>query len=926
MLRAESLRIEYFRNPIGLGTRRPRFSWRLSSDLGNTLQAGYRLQVSTDDRFAEPLHWDSGMTASDQSVHVRCAGPALDECTRYFVRVQVRDNHGRTSDWSEVAFFETGILETARWKAEFIAAERPRETATGDGAAGAAGATGASAGSDSGATTGDGWISPGAVLFRKAFAAGGAVASARVYATSLGVYELSLNGVRVGDAFLTPGWTNYHKRLQVQAYDVTDLLREGENVVGAHVASGWYLSELAGWKKRKIQYGDRLAALVQLEIRYTDGRLETIGTDGSWTCHASPVTLSEIYHGETYDARLEQPGWDTPGFGGAGAAGTAGAAATAGAAGAASAAGGWRPVEIVDYPKTNLVAQENEPVRAHETLKPMALFRTPAGETVLDMGQNMVGVMAVTASGKAGDRVVLKHFEVLDAQGNVYLENLRAARQTLTYTLRGHGTERYHARFTFMGFRYVQVCEFPEEPRLEDFEGIVLHSAMEPTGHFECSDPMVNQLQHNILWGLKGNFVDVPTDCPQRDERLGWTGDAQVFIREASFLMQSGPFYTKWLRDLRSEQLPGGGIPFVIPDVLQDEKDSSSGWGDAAAVCPWTVYLCQGDRSLLEEQFGSMKAWVGYIRSQARDGLLWDSGFHFGDWLALDSHAGDYTGATDKSLIATAFYAHSTNLVAKAARVLGYEEEERFHRNLHDAIVEAFRREFYTPSGRLAVSTQTAHVLALAFGLAREEDRERTLQGLVRLVEKKDWHLDTGFLGTPYLCHVLSQGGRSDVAYRLLLQTDYPSWLYPITKGATTIWEHWDGIAPDGSFWSARMNSFNHYAYGAVGDWMVQSIAGLDTAEEPAGYKRLRLRPTPGGGLRHARATLDTLYGRVECGWAVEWDSIRYTVEIPPNTTAQLTLPAPAGAAGDGAQAMSEQVLELGSGRHEFVVPGAPNA
>lgn len=845
MLSAINLKCEYLSNPIGIGELKPRFSWIVKSEKSNTNQASYRLQVSEEDSSFNKTVWDSGVIASDQSIQLVYQGPSLTSRTRYYFRVKITDNKGNESPWSEVSFFETGLLQTSQWKAEFIASPDAFDT-------------GASA-----------------AAFRKTFVSDGSISSARIYATGLGLYELTLNGLRVGDALLTPGWTSYKNRLQYQTYDVTGLLIPGKNAIGALLGNGWFKGSLS-WENKQNIYGDKAALLVQLHITYEDGSEQIILSDKSWKTGRSPIVMSELYAGETYDARLEIPGWDLAEFDDL----------------------SWSGACEVQWDKNTLTAQGNVPVRKINELKPISIFKTPNGETVLDMGQNMVGWVRFRVSGEAGSRVVLKHAEILDSEGNFYTENLRSAKQTIEYILKGDGAECFEPHFTFQGFRYVKIDEYPGVPDISDFTGIVIHSDMEQTGDFSCSNELVNQLQHNILWGLKGNFVDVPTDCPQRDERLGWTGDAQAFSRTACHIMNTAPFFNKWLGDLAADQLENGGVPFVIPHMLDENSHSSSGWGDAAVICTWNIYLCYGDVRILEKQYDSMKKWIEYIRAHSEDGLIWNSGFHFGDWLSLDSKEGSYIGATSKDLIATAFYAYSTELFAKSAGILysktggeEYKNHAAQYAKLFKDIVSAFRKEFYTPSGRLAVPTQTGHVLALMFNLVDEKDKTRTVNDLVNLIEESKWHLTTGFLGTPYLCHVLSSNGRADVAYKLLMQTDYPSWLYPVTKGATTIWEHWDGLKPDGSFWSADMNSFNHYAYGAIGEWLYRVVAGIDIDENEPGYKHIFFRPVPGGGLTNASSSINSMYGRVSSSWQLTDEKITVKVEIPCNTTAELTLP-----------------------------------
>lgn len=839
-LEVVSLRCEYKENPIGIDVLEPRLSWKILADARSVMQTAYQVQVSKDDSAFAGTVWDTGKVDSDQSVHIEYRGPALQSRSRYYYRVRIWDNKGNTSDWSETAFWEMGILGRNEWVARWITP-------------------------DFGSGMPESEASP---MLRKTFGVHNRVKAARIYATSLGLYELYLNGSRVGDCLLTPGWTSYNKRLQYQTYDVTSMLKDGVNAVGVLLGKGWYMGNLA-WEKRFNLYGDKEAALIQIHIAYEDGKEEIISTDTSWKASTGPIRMSEIYHGETYDARLEKAGWNMADYEDA----------------------DWSGVKVLEHSLEILVAQENVPVKKIEEIKPVNIICTPSGDTVIDMGQNMVGRMRFSVQGEAGTEVVLQHAEVLDREGNFYTDNLRKAKQAIRYILKGAGRESFEPHFTFQGFRYVKVKGYPGELSLDDFTGVVIHSDMEPTGSFKCSDDLVNQLQHNILWGQKGNFVDVPTDCPQRDERLGWTGDAQVFARTACFNMNAAPFFTKWLKDLEADQLENGGVPFVIPHVLGEKEHSSAAWGDAAVICPWTVYLCYGDKRILEKQYGSMKAWVEYIRSQGTDEYLWNTGFHFGDWLGLDAKEDSYIGATAKDFIATAFYAYSTALLKQTAEILGRKEDAKIYGELYAKILEAFRKEFVTPAGRLAVPTQTAYVLALMFDLLEEKDRERAVKTLAEYLEENKDHLTTGFVGTPYLCLVLSQNGLTGKAYKLLLQKDYPSWLYQITKGATTIWEHWDGIKEDGSFWSADMNSFNHYAYGSIGDWLYRVVAGIDTAIEKPGYKHIHIKPQPGQEISFAEAALQSMYGEIRSAWERKGGRMKIAVTIPPNTKATAVLP-----------------------------------
>jgi len=885
-MQATQLTTEYLDNPLGLDTARPRLSWRLGSSERGARQTAYQVLAASDAarlRAGTGDLWDSGRVGSDQSVLVDYAGAALTSGQRVHWQMRVWDAHGQATDWSAPAWWEMGLLQASDWQTAWIAP---------------------------GATPSGPAPSP---LLRGTFDVDGTVVSARAYVTALGLYELELNGRRVGDWLFTPGWTSYNKRVQYQSYDITPLLRPGRNAAGAVLGDGWFRGRM-GWfaDKDRHVYGGQVALRAQIVITYTDGRVQVAGTGADWHTATGPILRSEIYDGENYDARLERPGWSTAAYDDA----------------------GWKPVAVLGDERRNIVAQVGVPVRRINELKPIGVIRTPAGETVLDFGQNMVGWVRMRVSGEAGTTVTLRHAEVLDADGNFYVANLRTARQTDTYTLKGGDEEVFEPRFTFHGFRYVAVEGYPGEVTPEALTGIVIHSDMTPTGEFECSNPLLNQLRHNIVWGQKGNFVDVPTDCPQRDERLGWTGDAQAFARTAAFNYRVAGFMTKWLRDVAADQWANGAVPHVVPDVLR--QAGSTGWGDAATIVPWVVYQCYGDKRVLEEQFESMKAWVGYGLAQAGDDLIWDGGFHYGDWLAVKGQDANIPNpVTNISLISTAFLAHSTRLTAQAARVLGKLDDAARYDQLFADIKAAFNREFVTPNGRIGPDTQTAYVLALQFDLLPDGLRAEAARRLAEDVRRRDNHLTTGFLGASHLPYALSENGYLDEAYALLHQETYPSWLYPVTKGATTIWERWDGLQPDGKFQDVGMNSFNHYAYGAIGDWLYRVVAGINSAEP--GYKRTIIRPRPGGKLTHARAAHETLYGRVESGWARGDGGLKVNVTIPPNTEAEVHLPAASAAAvteggkalgeAEGVsgvrQAEGEVVVTVGAGVYRFSIAPA---
>lgn len=839
MLNVKKVRCEYKKNPIGIDIIRPRISWQVYTEVSGIVQTSYRIQVSKDDDSFNNIVWDTGIVDSDQSIHIEYAGNSLKSRNRYYYRIQICDNKGNNSGWSEICFWEMGLLNIREWVANWISPDINEEYLAKEECS----------------------------LLRNEIKVNAKVKSARIYATALGLYELYINGRRADGNLFAPGWTSYNKRLQYQTYDVTDLLTHGSNAIGAVLANGWYKGSLV-WEGNKNLFGEKRGLLLQLNISYEDGRQDVLISNDNWKISTGPILMSEIYHGETYDATLEKEGWNTADFDDS----------------------EWKNAKCIPHTKEILVAQENVPVRVIEEIRPIEIITTPKGERVIDFGQNMVGWVQFKVQGAGSTIVTLKHAEVLDKEGNFYTDNLRSAKQTIRYILKGEGVEVYEPHFTFQGFRYIMIDGYPGEIKLENFIGKVIHSVMEQTGEFNCSNELINKLQHNILWGQKGNFLDVPTDCPQRDERLGWTGDSQMFIRTACFNMNVAPFFSKWLKDLYADQSKDKGIPFVIPHVLDDKSYSSSAWGDAATICPWTIYLCYGDKRILEEQYESMKMWVEYIREQGENEYLWNTGFHFGDWLGLDSKPDSYVGATPKDFIATAFYAYSTEILASTAKIINKLSDFKEYDELYNNIIKNFRKEFVAPNGRLVAQTQTAHVLALMFHLVEECDKKTTADALVKLLEESNYHLTTGFVGTPYLCHVLSENGYTDIAYKLLMQTDYPSWLYQITKGATTIWEHWDGIKEDGSFWSADMNSFNHYAYGAIGDWLYRVVCGIDTSTKSPGYKHINICPKPGLGLDFAEAALQTMYGEIKSKWHKKEGKMEINVAIPANTTATIML------------------------------------
>ncbi|MFV2046126.1 family 78 glycoside hydrolase catalytic domain [Metabacillus sp. YM-086] len=861
MLKISHLTCEYQPFLLGTDITKPRFSWMIESDKRNTTQASFQIKVAYDEQFTR-IVWDSNEVNSDQSTHIQYEGEPLTSFTRYFYKVRISDNYGRSTDWSTTNWFETAFLKDASWKAKWISPKNQE-------------------------------VEEDVFALRNTFFLEQDISSARVYVTSLGLYQLNMNGNQIGDALLTPGWTSYHHRLQYQTYDVTDHLVKGNNALGILLSDGWYKG--MGFDK-PYYYGENLSALLELHVVYQDGKKEIFTTNEEWKSGKSAFVSSSIYNGETYDARLEN-NWSESAFDDS----------------------SWETVECPLKPSADLVAQENEPVRVTDTIKPIQYIVTPNGEKVLDMGQNMVGRMKMRVTAPKGTKITLKHAEVLDKEGNFYTENLRTAKQEVIYITKGDGEEIYAPTFTFQGFRYVKVEGYPtEDLPLDSFEGQVLHSDMERTGEFITDNELINQLHSNVIWGQRGNFVDVPTDCPQRNERLGWTGDAQVFIGTALYNYQGASFFKKWLLDLKADQKPDGQVPFVIPDIIPGDQ-VASGWNDAATIIPWTLYQVYGDKQILETQYESMKAWVEKVRSLATNETVWEAKIQFGDWLALDGDPHSPVGATPIPLIATAYHAYSTHILAKAASVLGFEKDADEYFALYERIVADFQAEFTTVNGKVIGGTQTSYIIPLAFNLLKGNAAQKAAHELHRMIVANDYHLTTGFLGTPHLCSVLSKYGYHETALRLLLQEDYPSWLFEVKSGATTIWERWNSMNPDGTFNDSGMTSFNHYAYGAVAEWMYNTIAGISFDETTPGFKKVTIVPKISSlGMSEVKASYKTLYGEVMSEWKLKQDEVTLKVTVPVNTEGDIILPTQAtNVTLDGVEKQGS-TFTLGSGDYFF--------
>ncbi len=838
MLTIYDFRCEYLKNPIGIDCAAPRFSWKIKSDKRGAMQSHYQILVDTNSNFSAPI-WDTGKCESEQSINHSYCGAELEPLTEYFCKVTIWDNEQSAS---EKLTFETGFLGKSNFNnSKWITADYlkiPPEKLP-------------------------------CLQMRKTFSIEKPIVKARLYATALGVYAPSLNGKPVDDTLLNPGWTSYNDWIQYQTVDVLNLLKQGENRLDVLLNEGWYNQGFTFDRRRNL-FGDENALLLELHIYFDDGSRQIIATDETFKASTGPIICSDLYDGEIYDARLEDEScWK------------------------------WSHVNVTEHNKDILTAAIGVPVRRLGEVAPIALIRTPKGGDVIDMGQNMVGFMRFKVKGEAGQQVILKHCEVLDADGNFYPDNIRTAKQEIVYTLKGGDEETFEPHFTYQGFRYVKIIAYPEPITLDCFIGIVVYSDMEKTGDFTCSDPLINRLQQNIVWGQKGNFVDIPTDCPQRDERLGWTADAQVFMQTASFNMNTARFITKWLKDLRAAQYKNGAVPFVVPDVLPRDweflekwgvEHSSASWGDACTIVPWIIYQTFGDVRVLEESEASMVKWVEFMNRESGDSHIWRTGPQLGDWLALDAFEGSYLGATPTDFVATAHFAYSTKLLEKTCRILGRLDNAKKYADLYEQIVLAFRKEFIK-DGHFTTDTQTTYILPLIFDLIDGDERKNAVSDLVSHLKKNGNHLTTGFVGTPYICHVLSQNGHADIAFDLLFQEDLPSWLYQIKKGATTIWEHWDGIKEDGSFWSPNMNSFNHYAYGSIGEWLYKVVAGINTHEDFAGYKKIVFTPHITSKLTWVNCSFESVYGKISSSWKCDEKTIEFVFTVPANTKAIAYLP-----------------------------------
>jgi alpha-L-rhamnosidase len=893
-MRAAALRCEHREDVPCLDEAIPRLTWALESAGRDKRQTAYRILVAESPEHLAAEYgslWDSGHVPSATSVDIAYAGRPLPPATECWWAVQVWDEAGQAGPWSDAARFRTGLAE---WHADWIFRDDSDDP-------------GMEIPGEDPEKEADRQLvlANPAPHLRRRFQTSGPVRRAMLYATARGVVELQINGVRVGDSLLAPGWTDYRRRIEYAAYDVTGLLRQGENVLAAILGDGWYAG-FVGFDARRAgaHYGEHPELLCELHVEHVGGGVHVVASDAEWRGSTGPIRYSDLLHGEYYDGRRELTGWSEPGYDD----------------------DAWLPVKARARDEVLLVPERGQPIRVTEEVRSVSIGEPHPGVHVFDLGQNIVGWARLVVQGKRGTRVRLRFAEMLEPDGSLYLDNLRSARPIETYVLRGGGEEVYEPRFTFHGFRYVEVTGLPDPPTLDTITGRVVHSDTPWTGRFDCSDEMVNQLWRNITWGQRGNFISVPTDCPQRDERLGWLADAQVFLPTAAYNMDVAAFMTKWGDDVLDGQSPEGAYPDVAPRLVLD-RDGAPGWADGAIIVPWTLYRRYGDVRILKRHWDAMERYMAHLVLQNPD-LLWTTHRNndYGDWLSVGAE-------TPREVLGTAYFAHDATLMARIADVLGKPAGAVHYQRLRRAIVAAFDRAYVGDDARIEGDTQTVYLLALHMDLLPDALRARAAERLVADIERHDGHLTTGFLGVGLLCPVLSEAGYSDVAHRLLLTDSFPSWGYSIRHGATTIWERWDGWTEEHGFQTPLMNSFNHYSLGSVGQWLYEYVAGIRCHPEHPGYAHVVIAPEP-GELEHASATYRSVRGPISSAWRQSDTAFELDLDIPANVSATIVLPCGGSRLIEGETEASCAIgvrsavrddrgwtVELGSGRYAFSMP-----
>jgi len=826
------LRCEYQVDPLGVERQQPLLQWKIDDPVRGAVQTAWQVIVAGSLRAIECAEgdvWDSGKTVSDQSVFIRYAGKPLESETTYFWRVRIWDRNDGVTEWSKPASWEMGLLHPSDWQAQWVARDQEDPDRS--------------------------------VYMRKEILVPDKkIEKARVYVTGLGNYVFYINGNRIGEDLLTPGWTHYPERLEYRVYDVTSSLKPGANCLGSILGNMWWSGGL-GWSGGQKYSQGPLKFYMQLEMTFEDGSNETAFTETSWKWHDSPIVADNIYDGEMFDANLVQEGWNQPGFDDS----------------------AWANVEPATY-EGKLSGPYAPPLREQQTLEPVALREPVPGEYVFDMGQNMVGWVKMKIKAEEGDTLSLRFAELLHDDGTVAQENLRSAKATDRIISDGEEFT-WEPKFTYHGFRYVQVSGLREKPAMDNLEGKVIYADAPLTGTFECSNALINQINKNITWSQRGNFFAVPTDCPQRDERLGWMGDAQIFAPTANFNMDLARYWAKWMVDITDGQDTEGWVYDVNPPIVV-RGPSKPGWGDAVVIIPWNAYLWYGDVRIMEDHYEGMKAWVEYMNANSEDHIyVWsqpgnEGWYGYGDWIAVEP--------TPSKPIGTAYFYYSTKLLSRMAEIIGKAEDAEKYTALAEKIAGAYQREYWDDEAmNYEGGTQTANLLPLAFGITPEELREQVVKNLVDNVSEHGGHPTTGFLGTGYILSMLSEYGHHDMAYEMINKTDYPGWGYMVKKGATTIWELWNSDAEP----PEEMNSRNHFALGCIGEWIWNTLAGITICERNPGFKRVIIKPQPSGDLKWAKAEYETNYGKICVDWKTEEEVFTLNLTIPPNTSAVVELP-----------------------------------
>jgi len=844
-IKATDLRCEYLGNPLGIDVAQPRLNWKLESGIRGQKQTAYRvLAASSREKLDKNIGdlWDTGKVQSDRSIQIAYKGKDLMSRMQCFWKIMVWDKDGKASKWSEPAMWSMGLLNKSDWKAEWVGYDAvPEDIAT---------MPVRNFKRDPKAKPRFKKYLPSQYL-RKDFNVSKKISRASLYVTAQGHIEMHLNGKRVGDEYFIPGWTDYRKRIYYRTYDVTSMLSKGSNAIGAILGDGWFRGNISILGQNK--YGKKIRLLIQLQIDYTDGTTEIIVSDPTWKASFGPIILSDMFEGETYDARKEIPGWDKPGYDDK----------------------NWFAVNTGSDINPLIQAYPGVPVRPTQELPTVKLTEPKPDTYVFDLGQNFSGWACLKVKGKRGDKVNMQFAEMLNADGTVYDDNLRSAQAADNYILKGTGEEIYEPHFTFHGYRYVQITGLTEKPTPETITGIVIHSDAAMTSSFACSNPMLNQLHSNVIWGQRSNYLEVPTDCPQRDERLGWTGDTQVFIRSGCYNQDVSAFFTKWITDLMDTQNGQGTFGQQAPVF---HGHGSPAWADAGVICPWTIYKVYGDKRIIEDNYDAMARFIEFCRKKGLNGR----GGGFGDWLAVGSN-------TPKDLISAAYFGYTTSLMAEIAEELGKTDDVAKYNKLFKDICANFQKTFVKSDGTIAGNSQTAYCLALHYNLLTEKQRTQAAAHLVERIKAKDYHLSVGFVGVPIFLPTLTEIGRSNLAYRLIQNTTYPSWGYSIDQGATTIWERWNSYTKKDGFGNVGMNSFNHYAYGACSEWMFRSMLGIET--DGPGFKKIIMKPEFGEGITWAKGHYDSIQGRIISDWKMQDGTFQWKITIPANTTATVYIP-----------------------------------